>query len=277
MEWFRDRNGRLVIEGTRYRSRIEDRAWEMSEAEEQAQAIENHGALRGFIDELGGAAVTPEDREMTEFEWEQFFRHGDAVGKEFEQAIETYKHLPNADRDAAIGRAMGWRSPEPPSPDDLARIDELNRMCEDTMNDPEPEPAPLLEGIDWVRSEDGSVHHPLQRRVFDGSIALHAHWRDRGLLGDDCDEAIMELVTDYQILGAKLAGALNHLGYDTRPEGGFVIAQLKRALPLLDSALGHLQAVEAGGLIPDAEACELRSELFSIREAMLAIMARDRG
>lgn len=57
LEWYGERNGRVVIESASYDLRIVgEPAWEMTPAEEDKQRAANAGAMDGFMQQLGEAA-----------------------------------------------------------------------------------------------------------------------------------------------------------------------------------------------------------------------------
>jgi hypothetical protein len=91
-------------------------------------------------------------------------------------------------------------------------------------------------------------------------------------------EDIAELMSEYQITAAKLAGALNGLAYGRHMrEGAFVVAYLKRALHHLHAAQSGLEKVAAKNLLPLATITETRTELFAVREEILRLMTEFRG
>jgi hypothetical protein len=49
-------------------------------------------------------------------------------------------------------------------------VEEINAICEEALNEPLPEPDPLREDIDWIRTEDGEVRHPLQHRCYQSAF-----------------------------------------------------------------------------------------------------------
>ena len=58
LEWFGERNGRVVIESTDYVLKIVgDSTWDMMAAEEEAQRRANGEAMTGFMERLGEAAA----------------------------------------------------------------------------------------------------------------------------------------------------------------------------------------------------------------------------
>ena len=90
LEWFSERNGRVVIESASYELRIVgDAAWDMTEAEELEQRRANGAALTGFMERLikAAKALPPgETEDATRAEWseeaeedrdEEFGGHGE--------------------------------------------------------------------------------------------------------------------------------------------------------------------------------------------------------
>jgi hypothetical protein len=50
------------------------------------------------------------------------------------------------------------------------------------VNEPPPEPEPHHEGIDWIRTEDGDLRHPLQHRCSESAMKF---WHEADELGFD--------------------------------------------------------------------------------------------
>jgi len=152
----------------------------------------------------------------------------------------------------------------------------MNRICAEAAENP-LQPDPATEGVDWVRDKRGHIKHPLSLRAFDGGISLWRTCRELGL-GKTEDDDLARLINEYQITGAKLAGALDSLGYgcDLR-EGPFIVAYLKRALNHLHAAQAALEQVTPKNLLPADTVAATRAELFAIREEMLRLMKEFRG
>jgi hypothetical protein len=112
VEWYSERDGRVVIETATFGLEVSLPEWEMTVEQETDQRRRNAVALRGFLDRLearlcpNGAPRVPEDRDMDEFEWERFFRASDARGERFGELLEKYGDHP--DRDRIVAREMGW-------------------------------------------------------------------------------------------------------------------------------------------------------------------------
>lgn len=66
LEWFSDRNGRVVIQTTDYDLTISERHWEADPDEQAAQQAINEENMRAYMDELGRAFGAPEEPEADE-------------------------------------------------------------------------------------------------------------------------------------------------------------------------------------------------------------------
>jgi hypothetical protein len=53
-----------------------------------------------------------------------------------------------------IAKEMDWlrELTEEEAEEERRRIEEMNRACEEALNEPPPEPEPHREGIDWIRT-----------------------------------------------------------------------------------------------------------------------------
>src|ERR1035438_5687912 len=133
-------------------------------------------------------------------------------------------------------------------------VEEMNRICEEAP----PEPDPHREGIDWIRTEDGDLRHPLQHRCFESALKF---WHECDELGfkETENENLVQLITEFQTAGVKLAGALAGIAEGIGPHGAsFTVAYLKRALDHLHKAQAGLEAVAAKRLLPEKMVLETR-------------------
>jgi hypothetical protein len=278
IEWFSQANGRVVIESTVYAVDISTPSWRMSDAEERAQDARAKAAMRDFLQRVGESVpVEPGDDETNdapedEFEWEKFLKESDARTEKYGELLERYGDNPDAER--LIAREMGWSWVE----------DALDAEARGALPAGEPVeveplvPEPHTEGINWTRDEDGRVHHPLCKRTFDTSVELWNYCKERGLLGENADIDLMEMVSQYQATSAKLAGALNTLAYgEDRREGGFIVALLKRALVFLNRSIEATQKIATKNLLDANRINTFRKEQFQVREEILQLMDRFRG
>src|SRR5262249_20557629 len=159
------------------------------------EAIEQH--QRGQKD--------PEE-EWDEHDYEQFMKESDARTDKYMELLDKYGDSEEAE--AKIAEEMGWTRELTPdeAEEEARRIDEINAACEGALNEPEPEPDPGREGIDWVRTEHGDIVHPLQHRCFESALKF---WNEADELGLEKtgDKDLEQFIFEFQTTGTKLAGA----------------------------------------------------------------------
>ncbi len=179
------------------------------------------------------------------------------------------KYLDHPDLDEIIDREMGW---------DKENRSAFRDIEQEAMCDSSPlEPNPVTEGKDWMRGEEGDIYHPLTGRVFDEAVKIWRYCDRKKLLADGCDPDLLNMVVNYQTLGAKLAGALDGLGYDDDlREPGFIIACLKRARRYLNLSIEAAAKTAGKQLLPPRRLAAFRKEQFAVREEILALMKRFR-
>ena len=276
LEWFGDYNGRVVIESADYQLTISAPEWRLTPEENEQRARDAAAGMDNFMKKLTDAVEAqrrerPENKEWDEFDNEKFLRECDARTDKYLELLDKYGDTPEAEE--RIAKEMGWDKHDD-SPEHQAYIDELNAACEDALENP-PQPDPITEGKDWIRIGDDDIAHPLAHRAHESVIALMLKLRELGFEDTD-DEDLVTFESEFQITGAKLAGALNGLGYhDT--DGGFVVACLKRALSHLHTSQAGLEKLAPKKILPDDLITQQRNELFAIREEILRLMNEFRG
>jgi len=233
--------------------------------------------LNQAIEAQQKGAKDPE-AEWDEHDYERFLKECDARTDKYTELLEKYGHSDEAE--AKIAREMGWGGEDDDEradgPEDMT-VEEMNRISEEALSEPLPDPNPLTEGKDWIRTEDGDIAHPLQRRCFESAVKL---WRDCDELGLEEleDDDLARLISEFQTTGAKLAGALIGIAEDRgNRDAAFTVAYLKRALGHLHQAQAGLEAVAPKNLLPDKMTADVRKELFEIREGILKLMDEFRG
>lgn len=242
--------------------------------------------LTGAIEAQQRGQKDPE-AEWDEHDYEKFMKECDARTDKYMELLEKYGDTREAEE--KIAKEMGWDCEDPPSPEGFGAagenedeegrmsVEEMNRITEDALNEPPPEPEPHREGIDWIRTEHGDLRHPLQHRCHESAMTV---WRACDELGLEKagDHDLSQFVFEFHTTAAKLAGALNGIagGRGFRDQG-FTVAYLKRALDHLHKAQTGLEAVAPKKLFPDEIVSEARKELFEIREGILKLMDEFRG
>jgi len=282
LEWFSNANGRVVIESTDYKIDISAPSWTLSLAEEEVQAAATQQAMRDWLDRLDEALQSQapqefdpdEDKPLDEFGYEKLMRESDARTDKYMELLDKYEGHP--DQEKIVAREMGWTWLE-----EALEADERGALPSgEEMEIPPLEPNPLTEGTDWVRDQDGRIRHPLSKRAFESGVAIWHYCDDRGLLGENGDADLHEMIFQFQKIGAKIAGALNSLAYDDDDDGlrdaGFIVAALKRALGYLNTSVAAAEKVAHKQLLDPERLKSFRAELFDVREEILALMQRYR-
>jgi hypothetical protein len=280
LEWFSERNGRVVIESTNYDMTVSAPQWQLTEEENGQRANDAAEAMQDFLRKLTERIEhhqrTQKDRDAdwNEHDFERFLKESDARTEKYGELLDKYGTSDQADD--KVAHEMGWDRQL--SDEETTRrnewIEEMNRACEEGLSEPEPDPDPHREGIDWIRTDDGDVRHPLQHASFENAMRLYEEVKAVGLENHP-DSDLTDLVSEFQIASAKLAGALSGLARGQPfDEASFTVACLKRALNHLHKAQAGLEAVAPKKLLPDDLVTETRRQLFEIREGVLDLMHR---
>lgn len=204
LEWFSDRNGRVVIEAADWQVDVSPRAWRMTSEQEEQQVRRNREAMRHFLEAATEAAddYDPEaDKPMDEFGWEKFLKQSDARNERYRQLLEKYEGHPDQER--LVAREMGWNWL-----DDALDADERGGVfpadAADSFDDLPPlEPDPATEGVDWVLDEHGHPEHPLTLRTTDVAMAMFHKCNALGLLGENGDADLRSMIFEAQTTGSK--------------------------------------------------------------------------
>src|SRR6266850_3820198 len=176
LEWYSERNGRVVIESSDYELTISPPEWRMSAEENEERAKQAAAGMESFMQQLTEAIEhhkkgqkDPEEP-WDEHDYEKFLKESDARTDKYMELLDKYGDSDEAE--ARIAKEMGWEREltEEEAEEERLRIEEINAACEAALNEPEPEPDPTREGVDWVRTEDGDLRHPLQHRCFEAAM-----------------------------------------------------------------------------------------------------------
>jgi hypothetical protein len=286
LEWFSDSNGRVVIESGDFQVTVLESRWRMSESDHESQCQTKRDAMSDWMEELcegysadedeydeddadESEAFDPEDDEpMNEFEWEQFLREADERADRYVQLVEKYMDHPQGDR--IIAREMGWNWIR----EEIEDVEESGDREEHELwtDAADIDPNPLTEGVDWIRDKDGHITHPLTGRLHELTLAMWHACKEQGLMDEPGDRDLHEMLFQLHTASAKLAGALDGLAFDEAPEGGFVVACLKRSLVFLHNGISASTLVGDKELIEPESLRKFRASLFSIREDILRLM-----
>ena len=283
LEWFSEANGRVVIESADFELEISAPEWRLTAAEEKQRAKDAETGWETFTQQLNDAVEKHQrgqkdpEADWNEHDYEKFLKESDARTDKYMELQEKYGDSDEAEE--KIAREMGWAREltEAEAEEERKRIEEMNRICEEALNEPEPEPDPHREGIDWIRDKEGHIHHPLQHRCSESAVKF---WKRTDKLGlkKSADDDLQDFIGEWLTTGTKLAGALGGVAQDRgSSDPGFIVACLKRALNHLHKSQAGLEAVAPKKLMPEQMVIAARKELFEIREDILKLMDEFRG
>lgn len=271
LEWFSERNGRVVIESSDYQLDISQPEWRMTHEDESERAKQTAAAMQEFMAKLTKAIEQhqrgrkPYDEDWDEFDYERFMKECDARSEKYAELLDKYGL--SDDAMDIINKEMGW---DTESADELS--DEIAEMFEETLTEPEPEPDPAREGIDWIRTEDGRIRHPLQHRCYKSAARFSDEIKRLGL-DRTRDKDLDQFLFEFQMTAAKLAGALGSIAQaHYTPPPAFTVAYLKRALDHLHRSQSGLEGLAKRKILADKIISSARKELFEIRESILKLM-----
>lgn len=283
LEWFSEQNGRVVIESTDYVLTTSAPEWRLTPEEDEQRAKDAANGMTWFMQKLSEVIEQqqrgqkdPEEK-WDEHDYEKLLKESDARTTKYMELLEKYGDSAGAEE--KIAQEMGWNRDltEEQAEEQSRRIEEMNRAGEEALREPETEPDPHREGIDWVRNKHGHIVHPLQHRCSESALKF---WKQADKLGlkKSGDGDLGKFIGEWLTTGAKLAGALSGIAQDRgTSDAGFTVACLKRALGHLHKSQAGLEAVAPRNLLPEKTVAEARKELFEIREGILKLMDEFRG
>ena len=281
LEWFSEANGRVVVESADYDLVISAPEWRLTPEEDAARAEQTAAGMADFMTKLTDAIEKQQvgrkdsEQEWDEHDYEKFMKESDARTDKYMELLDKYGDSDEAEE--IIAKEMGWDNKDDEAGDESFSITEINAICEAAANEPPPEPDPHREGIDWIRTDDGDLHHPLQYRCFKNCVKFMNQVKESGLEDAD-DPDLVQFISEFQKTGAKLAGALDPIAQGEEIyDAAFTIAYLKRGLDCLHKSQAGLEALAPKQLAPESMIVEARKELFEIREEILRLMNELRG
>ena len=259
LEWFSERNGRVLIETTDYRWTVTLPHWSLSENEEIEQRLRNQQAMFDFMDNLANA-IEPEDDplpssgEMNEFQWEAYLQKSDARSDMLMELFEKYGDDPKCEE--LVAEAMGWEIESIDYPDEEDELWDENGL----LNEGKPSPDEYL------------PKHPLISEMMDVTSWIFFETESRKLLNEESSNPWNQLLWHSQLTVSKLIGALEEVAEGVDPEPGFVVATLKRALHLIHMTISTLEAASSLQEEKESWQVDIRKALFNMRESTLNLM-----
>ena len=285
LEWFSERNGRVVIETADFEIEIDpEAAWEMTEEEEADQKIANAQALTGFM-EMAGRMVAADDDDDSDDDDDdapqsQAEAEADAEAARMDLLLDRVTaRLEREGRDdktdfdriyleerERLRRERGEPEEEKLTPEQEAEravwIDEMNAAAEDAAAD--------LEAEKWKGEDPFERHrHPLVERCSDLGVKLHRDVEAAGWLPENPqrEHPLMEIVDGAMIAGAKLSGALHSHDEEWPPDAlfaGDTLVRLKKARACLRDVIRGLDSADEENLATPEWRATTRREISEI-------------
>jgi len=281
IEWFSEENGRVVIESADFEMQITEFAWQMDEAEEQAQQFANLNAMRNWLatiirrpekkprDDEDDTFDADDEAPMSEAEWEESLKLSDRVTDAHMEAMDKYAD--DDDDETKVAFVMGWdhmldmmaqaqeNSGKPPRADEAPSVEDFDD------DDDEPEDA----GEEWKGDEnelskidqddeeeffadymEERRSHPLQKSAHQLVTRilrdLRDEDRDEGIEDEEArNTPLSRFISNTMSISGKLAGALSTRRFAEGSDAGYTLAILKRCLNWSNEALSGLNALLA--------------------------------
>ena len=166
LEWFSEANGRVVVESADYELTISAPEWRLTPEEDAERAEQAAAGMADFMGKLTEAIEQQQrgqkdpEEEWDEHDYEKFLKESDARTDKYMELLDKYGDSDEAEE--KIAKEMGWLQEltEEEAEQERQRIEEMNAACEEALNEPEPEPDPHREGIDWIRTKEAIPASP---------------------------------------------------------------------------------------------------------------------
>lgn len=273
LEWFSQRNGRVVIETTDFTLELDDTAaWTMSEEEEVEQRRANGEAMTGFMDRMLSAAGGAEEEEDEDEPQSKAEAEADADAARMDTLLDRiqariereghddFERIMKEERER-MRRERGEPEPviTPEQEAERARwVEEMNAICEEAAREAEADA--------WKDEEP--ERHPLIGRTLDFAVRVHKDARE--WLPEDCsgEHPLVEVMNGLTTAGVKLGGALGVVDEDEWPPdalfAGDVLVRLKKARGYLHDALAGLDSADQENLASPGWRAFVRKETEEI-------------
>ena len=304
LEWFSERNGRVVIESAHFQLTVAPEiTWQMTEEEELEQRHANAEAMTEFMGNLADSvertkaseaaagepdAAPPHDAESAT---EDDVSDASTGFSESRPQTEDEADRMLADSDKLSERIAARMEREGPDADfDRILEEELERRRRE-RDDPPLTPEQETERSQWIEEanraaetaaddpelqEIVSREHPLAERAQALALHLASEPEDRGWIGEQkqSEHPIVALMEGGSSAAGKFAAALNGREWPpTLDECGLAISWLKRARSYLDDALAAADACAEDNLATPAWLAGIHAELTAIATEADALIA----
>jgi hypothetical protein len=269
LEWYSERNGRVVIESASYELKIiGEPAWEMTTQEEEAQRAGNSATIANFVEQLGEAADAADEFSDDDVEGDSGESDDDLPASAEARPLteEEAGHL-QAESEKLVDRIQARLRREADTVDYGKIIAEEIARLKREHGEPDPTPEQRARHAEWIetmnRAADEAIgfpesesdairEHPLAAKAKELAEQITNDTEQRGWLTENEGEEhpVAELVNCTFKASVKLAGALNGTTWPpTVDRCAGIIVRLLRARSYLDDALLAMESCQEQKLV----------------------------
>ena len=289
IEWFTEAGGRVVIESADFEMQITEFAWQMDEAEEQAQQFANMNAMRNWLaqvidrperEEVGGDGANP----FSEAAWEDSLKLSDRVSDAHMEAMDKYSE-DDEEEESKVAYVMGWdhlldamaidsEQDGPASAEDDEDDDEEDEA--EWSDDDDSDDEDDFESVDDFSELDDDTEdapHPLKERAHELVLRILQELREERQSDDeeeDDDSPLDRFLSNTMRISGKLAGVLGGRRFAEGMDAGHTLAVLKRCLNWSNEALSGINDLLNDPEWQDSHSLfsECKRELHAIRDGI---------
>ncbi len=289
LEWFSERNGRVVIESPHFELKIDtEPSWTMSPEEEKDRHAANQEAMTGFMDRM--VRMLAEDEEPDEdAPRSQAEADADAEAARMDLLLDRVQaRLKREGReDIDFGtiykeeRERMRRERGEPDPESLTPEEEAERAA--WIEEINAESEKMLEEMETSGWKDEETEHPVVVQCRELSLRLRLEAEAAGWVREDDPEEhpMQELLFGVVFAATKLAGALNIYDDEEWPPdplfAGDTLVRLKKGRSHLRDAIAALDAADEQNLATPQWRAAARTALDPLLDAVGGLIEEVRG
>ncbi|HEY4249316.1 MAG TPA: hypothetical protein VGM64_21010 [Lacunisphaera sp.] len=269
LEWYSERNGRVVIESAGYDLKIiGEPAWEMTLEEEEAQRTGNGAAITNFVEQLGESTSSESEYSVEDFTESSDRENDDETeASDSKPQTEAEAERVQAESEKLIDRIQARMNREGDKADYGKIMDEEISRLKKERGEPEPTTEQLAQHAEWLEAmnragnealgfaeteDESKDDHPLVAKARELADQIADDTEERNWLteADGEEHPVAELVNCTFKASVKLAGALNGNTWPPRLEFcAGVIVRLVKARGYLDDALLAMESCQEQKLV----------------------------
>lgn len=287
LEWESDVHGRILLESTQFNLRVSLPVWQLIPPCEEELETMNHGFYiipADFDPDLAmaerGILGSGLDADWDEFDYERLLKARDASLERLEELIHDLDGVEEVwdEGDEEVDSGEAWRGMDFEGAGNDVTEDPGGAPVEGSGGPYGRDPEPHLEGIEWIRTEDGEIRHPLAHRAAEWSLRA---MRDAAAIcppDSEPPDSLREWRSGAVELATRLVGTLRQRAYGSdSSDPALTIALLKRTAATTDGLIGSTLRLGESGMLPQAAAFTHRDELFAIRQGVIDLIHRLRS